>query len=62
MEPFFMLNLEITRDNELESCLESFFEIRPLTDYKTEDNKEESHRKVEFKPKGGAANSSNGNS
>ena len=32
-EPFFLLNLEISRCEDLESCLSSFFETKPLTDY-----------------------------
>lgn len=35
-EPFFVLNLEITKCEDLESCLSSFFDQRPLSDYKEE--------------------------
>ena len=33
LEPFFILNLEISKCEEIESCLESFFNERVLNDY-----------------------------
>ncbi len=33
-EPFFDLQLEISRCADLENCLSSFFEEKPLSDYK----------------------------
>jgi hypothetical protein len=33
-EPFFDLQLEISRCADLENCLSSFFEAKPLSDYK----------------------------
>lgn len=35
-EPFFVLNLEITKCEDLESCLSSFFDQAPLHDYKVD--------------------------
>ena len=35
-EPFFVLNLEITRCEDLESCLHSFFNEKRINDYKLE--------------------------
>lgn len=37
-EPFFVLNLEITKCEDLESCLSSFFDQIPLSDYKVDGN------------------------
>jgi ubiquitin C-terminal hydrolase len=37
LEPFFILNLEISRCEEIENCLESFFTERVLNDYKNSD-------------------------
>jgi hypothetical protein len=39
LEPFFMLNLEISRCESLENCLESFFTERTLNDYKNSEGK-----------------------
>ena len=33
LEPFFMLSLEISRCEEIENCLDSFFKERRLDDY-----------------------------
>jgi hypothetical protein len=33
-EPFFVLNLEITKCEDLESCLHSFFDTKLINDYK----------------------------
>jgi hypothetical protein len=38
-EPFFFLNLEITKCEDLESCLSSFFESNYLSDFKDETGK-----------------------
>ena len=35
-EPFFILNLEITKCEDLESCLYSYFNERRLNDYKVD--------------------------
>jgi len=35
-EPFFILNLEITKCEDLESCLYSFFNERRINDYKVD--------------------------
>lgn len=35
-EPFFVLNLEITKCEDLESCMSSFFDERYLNDYKVD--------------------------
>lgn len=39
LEQFFMLNLEISRCEEIENCLESFFTERVLNDYKNNEGK-----------------------
>jgi ubiquitin C-terminal hydrolase len=35
-EPFFILNLEISRCEDLESCLQSFFNEKRINDYKVD--------------------------
>jgi len=35
-EPFFILNLEITKCEDLQSCLHSFFDTKYINDYKIE--------------------------
>jgi hypothetical protein len=35
-EPFFILNLEISRCEDLESCLHSFFDAKRINDYKVD--------------------------
>ncbi len=35
-EPFFMLNLELVREESVESCLDAFFADKKLEDYKVD--------------------------
>jgi ubiquitin C-terminal hydrolase len=47
-EPFFILNLEISKCYDLESCLCSFFDERRLSDYKVEGKERKAYYQQTF--------------